>query len=399
MKGHSRTKWRIIKRLFLFFTTLSVIPLTVLYLITSDQLYRFRQYTYGAISGGPSNGSSRQQLQQFRPPFHPADGGMHHLRVVQHQPHQLHVLHDKQLHDPRAGRNGSIANSQYRIDMDYMKLRMEHRVARLQKKCKEHRLDEPKQNYKPKAWEYLIQPDYHLVWCNVFKAASTSWMYNFNLMAGYSAQFLNKTKDVPVQLARQKYPRPSVEKLRQAINGSISFIIVRHPFERLVSAYKDKIQYALRNSHHHKLGIRIIQKYRKMVNGKPVTLLKYPTFSEFVDYLLDEIKHPHDVVDMHFIRVTSFCTPCFFHYDVIAKFETLEEDQNYLISIARLDNFIKPQWKNAGKGGAGGVGGGTKEVVHKLFSELNSDQIHRLLDYYRFDFELFGYSAKEYFKE
>lgn len=45
MKGHTRTKWRIIKRLFLFFTTLSVIPLTVLYLITSDQLYRFRQYT------------------------------------------------------------------------------------------------------------------------------------------------------------------------------------------------------------------------------------------------------------------------------------------------------------------------------------------------------------------
>ncbi|KFB48322.1 AGAP005721-PA-like protein [Anopheles sinensis] len=45
MKGHTRTKWRIIKRLFLFFTTLSVIPLTVLYLITSDHLYRFRQYT------------------------------------------------------------------------------------------------------------------------------------------------------------------------------------------------------------------------------------------------------------------------------------------------------------------------------------------------------------------
>ncbi|XP_050093110.1 carbohydrate sulfotransferase 11 [Anopheles aquasalis] len=393
MKGHGRTKWRIIKRLFLFFTTLSVIPLTVLYLITSDQLYRFRQYTYGAISGGPSNGSSRQQLQQFRPPFHPADGGMHHLRVVQHQPHRLHVLHDRQLQDPRAGRNGSIANSQYRIDMDYMKLRMEHRVARLQKKCKEHRLDEPKHNYKPKAWEYLIQPDYRLVWCNVFKAASTSWMYNFNLMAGYSTQFLNKTKDVPVQLARQKYPRPSVEKLRQAINGSISFIIVRHPFERLVSAYKDKIQYALRNSHHHKLSIRIIQKYRKMVNGKPVTLLKYPTFAEFVDYLLNEIKHPHDEIDMHWVPMTKFCTPCFFHYDVIAKFETLEEDQNYLISIARLDSVIKPQWKNAGKGAH------TNEVVLKFFSELTGAQVRGLYDFYRYDFELFGYSAKEYFKE
>ncbi|XP_052893559.1 carbohydrate sulfotransferase 11 [Anopheles moucheti] len=387
MKGHTRTKWRIIKRLFLFFTTLSVIPLTVLYLITSDHLYRFRQYTYGAISG---NGSARQQLLQFRPPIHPPDGAIHHLRLVQHRQH----AHDRQNreHYQRNVKNSTI-NSQYRLDMDYMKQRMEHRVERLQKKCTEYRLNESKHNYKPKAWEYLIQHEYHLVWCNVFKAASTSWMYNFNLMAGYSPQFLRKTKDVPLQLARQKYPRPSVEKLQEAINESISFIIVRHPFERLVSAYKDKIQYALPNSHHHKLGNRIIQKYRKTVNGKPSSLLKYPTFSEFVNYLLDEIKHPHFEIDMHWVPVTHFCTPCFFHYDVIAKFETLEEDQNYLISIGHLDSVIKPQWKNAGKGAH------TNDMLMKFFSELDAAQIRGLYDYYRFDFELFGYSANGYFKD
>ncbi|XP_053662061.1 carbohydrate sulfotransferase 11 [Anopheles marshallii] len=387
MKGHTRTKWRIIKRLFLFFTTLSVIPLTVLYLITSDHLYRFRQYTYGAISG---NGSARQQLLQFRAPIHPPDGAVHHLRLVQHRQH----AHDRQNHEhyQRNVKNSTI-NSQYRLDMDYMKQRMEHRVERMQKKCTEYRLNESKHNYKPKAWEYLIQHEYHLVWCNVFKAASTSWMYNFNLMAGYSPQFLRKTKDVPLQLARQKYPRPSVEKLQEAINESISFIIVRHPFERLVSAYKDKIQYALPNSHHHKLGNRIIQKYRKTVNGKPSSLLKYPTFSEFVNYLLDEIKHPHFEIDMHWVPVTHFCTPCFFHYDVIAKFETLEEDQNYLISIGHLDSVIKPQWKNAGKGAH------TNDMLMKFFSELDAAQIRGLYDYYRFDFELFGYSAKGYFKD
>ncbi|XP_052862243.1 carbohydrate sulfotransferase 11 [Anopheles cruzii] len=388
MKGHTRTKWRIIKRLFLFFTTLSVIPLTVLYLITSDHLYRFRQYTYGAII---SNGSSRQQLQQFRSPIHPPDTivGVHHLRLAQQ--HRMQT-HDKQTRDHQLWKNGTIGN-QYRFDMDFMKRRMEHRVERLQKKCTEYRLNEPKHNYKPKAWEYLIQHEYHLVWCNVFKAASTSWMYNFNLMAGYTPYFLRKTKDVPLQLARQKYPRPTVEKLQEAINESISFIIVRHPFERLVSAYKDKIQYALPNSHHHKLGNRIIQKYRKTINGKPVTLLKYPLFSEFVNYLLDEIKHPHFEIDMHWVPMTHFCTPCFFHYDVIAKFETLEEDQNYLISIARLDSVIKPQWKNAGKGAH------TNEVLLKFFAELDGAQVRGLYDYYRFDFELFGYSAKEYFKD
>lgn len=42
MKGLNRTKCRIARRLFLFFATLSIIPFTVLYLVTSDHLYRFR---------------------------------------------------------------------------------------------------------------------------------------------------------------------------------------------------------------------------------------------------------------------------------------------------------------------------------------------------------------------
>lgn len=76
------------------------------------------------------------------------------------------------------------------------------------------------QNYKPKAWEYLINREYHLVWCNVFKAASTSWMYNFNLLAGYTPEFLKKTKDVPLQLARQRYPRPSVDAVSMELDSS-----------------------------------------------------------------------------------------------------------------------------------------------------------------------------------
>lgn len=71
------------------------------------------------------------------------------------------------------------------------------------------------------------------------------------------------------------------------MNGSISFVIVRHPFERLVSAYKDKIQYALPNSHHQKLGVRIIQKYRKIAKGQVsvnltmivLPLTHFPTFA------------------------------------------------------------------------------------------------------------------------
>lgn len=56
----------------------------------------------------------------------------------------------------------------------------------LTEKCAEEGLDRPGNDslHRPNAWEFLVNKKYHLIWCNVFKAASTSWMYNFNLLAG-----------------------------------------------------------------------------------------------------------------------------------------------------------------------------------------------------------------------
>lgn len=89
-------------------------------------------------------------------------------------------------------------------------------------------------------------------------------MYNFNLMANYTAAFLDKTKEVPLGLARKKYARPSAEMIKKAQVDSISFLIVRHPLERLASAYNDKIVHAWPKSFHDKMGYRIIRKYRKV---------------------------------------------------------------------------------------------------------------------------------------
>ena len=40
-------------------------------------------------------------------------------------------------------------------------------------------------------WEYLIDGHHNLAWCNVFKAASSSWMWIFNILAGYEEDYLN----------------------------------------------------------------------------------------------------------------------------------------------------------------------------------------------------------------
>lgn len=36
--------------------------------------------------------------------------------------------------------------------------------------------------FSPNAWEFFLSPGHGLAWCNVFKAASTTWMYYFNIL-------------------------------------------------------------------------------------------------------------------------------------------------------------------------------------------------------------------------
>lgn len=82
-------------------------------------------------------------------------------------------------------------------------------------------------------------------------------------------------------------------------------------------------------------------------------------------------------IDMHLVPATKFCTPCLIKFDVIAKFETLEEDQMYLIEKAGLSNVIMPEWRNTGKGKK------TQELLQTFYSQLTRKQLDGLYNYYR----------------
>ncbi|XP_045777282.1 carbohydrate sulfotransferase 11 isoform X2 [Maniola jurtina] len=266
--------------------------------------------------------------------------------------------------------------------------RMDARREYLRSECSRLGLDST--SHKAYAWEYLINRQYHVIWCNIFKAASTSWMYNFNLMANYSAAFLDRTKEVPLELARKKYARPTVEMIRKAQGDSVTFLIVRHPLERLASAYNDKIVHAWPKSFHDQMGRRIIKKYRRS-GTKPAPTERYPVFEEFVSYVLDEAKVKR-ALDMHWTPYTDFCTPCKFNFDVILKFETLDEDQRFLIQMARLHEVIKPEWRNSGKGT------NTLHNINHLYSRLKKSQLDGLYNLYKYDFQLFNYTIDNYYE-
>lgn len=118
---------------------------------------------------------------------------------------------------------------------------------------------------------------------------------------------------------------------------------------------------------------------------------RWPTFPEFVNFLLFEATHSASL-DMHWTPITTFCTPCQVKFDVILKFDTLEEDQIYLIEKAGLGNVIKPEHKNSGKGK------NTNEHLMNQYAQLTKSQVLGLYQIFKYDFELFDYSPDDFIR-
>jgi len=109
------------------------------------------------------------------------------------------------------------------------------------------------------------------------------------------------------------------------------------------------------------------------------------------------------------------CLPCAMNYDIIIKFETIEEDSKYLIEQCGLDDRLEVLHENPaptgpetdqgyknkskkvrkGKEKANVVNSDSKKAL-SFFKDIPKSKIKKLYQHYRHDFEIFGYSAEEY---
>lgn len=125
--------------------------------------------------------------------------------------------------------------------------------------------------------------------------------------------------------------RFSANILRCVAKSFTSLITVRHPFERLLAAYrdcffaKDSSEYELRKADlfRRRYGLEIIRQHRTEPQSSNSVYATAPTFREFVSYLLatDVAKY-----NSHWIPISLLCRPCSLSYTIVAKAETFERD-------------------------------------------------------------------------
>ena len=109
-----------------------------------------------------------------------------------------------------------------------------------------------------------------------------------------------------------------------------------------------------------------------------------PTFSDFLEYILAS-----DMMgtgfSSHWVPYWRACTPCHFHYSVIAKLETGEDDLTYIWRKSGLESQTAIPWANKSKSRA------RKKELADYYSSIPRSMILRVFMRYRLDYEMFGY--------
>ncbi|KAK7066825.1 Carbohydrate sulfotransferase 14 [Halocaridina rubra] len=182
----------------------------------------------------------------------------------------------------------------------------------------------------------LVDDARQVMYCFVPKVACTSWKRIWMRMVGLvspdvdidniNRNIVHKAKIPSLQGEDSKY-------IIKVLKSYKKYMFVRHPFDRALSAYKDKFENkeaAADYSFHKDIGVKIKAKYNPGYRGNGDGV----KFSEFIDYISDD----EDDVSLtlgqkneHWLSVHELCNPCYVQYDFIGKYERLKEDADYVL--------------------------------------------------------------------
>lgn len=245
--------------------------------------------------------------------------------------------------------------------------------------------------------QMFVDRTHSLTWCKVPKAASTSWLHAFLELAGVQ-DVASKDMAGKHALLREKYPLLTNSLLKRIMPTTMKFMVVRHPFERVLSAYRDKLENSERDlkdrgGYYYAIyGKRIVKAYRKPSSSDDHNYnnQKEPTFREFIQYLLDTDVEEYDE---HWRPIFLLCTPCHVRFDIIAKMETLSRDADFILYHRGLSNTVNVEWSHRTDQSQK-----TSDVVKSYYSQLTSSEVKQLYYKYLPDFLMFEYDLDPYMR-
>lgn len=232
----------------------------------------------------------------------------------------------------------------------------------------------------------LVDHTHKLLYCYVPKVACTNWKRVMMVLTGQSN--VSNLMDIPANVAHANSSTirladlPTAE-IKRVLTEYTLFLIARHPFERLLSAYRNKFADNITSSKYFqaRYGKHIIKKYRPTASVDEMDSGANVSFPEFVTYLLTEGVDTNE----HWTPIYDLCLPCSLNYHFIGHYETLSQDAKTILEMIGAPPIVFPVTR----------AGHTKDRLREYFQQLSIFTIEHLYKKYLADFKLFGYGLEE----
>ncbi|XP_072034118.1 carbohydrate sulfotransferase 11-like [Amphiura filiformis] len=253
---------------------------------------------------------------------------------------------------------------------------------------------------KKKLKHILVSDKHKALYCFVPKVACTNWKEVFLVMNGMAKQknvqqLTPKAVHIKVDNAKWSLAKMSTPNVLHRLSTYKSFLFVRNPFTRVLSAYRDKLDYGTTGWVRQMFAKTIKTKY-----GKHTNLNKRQhyapkdgynvTFKEFVQFLGDPSHSMTNFAEDHWMPILDICYPCSVQYDFIGKFETLQTDaENILeqIGASHLADLVLGQVHHP-------TNSSEQSQMKAYFQQLTKTDIDGLLWRYEKDLKLFDYDEE-----
>ena len=258
------------------------------------------------------------------------------------------------------------------------------RLERIREVCLEREWEEKRSDVK---LNFLLTDDVHKVlFCPITKVGCGTFKQLMIESSGTpDASHMNVHGAQVQQAAGIKYLNTySIAEIEYRLKHYFKFIVVRHPFDRLMSTYHEKfggnpVNYApqFKSVIHEHFGTNTAndKKGRILLNA-----------NQFLELVATERKRFNN---FHWKNYMSYCHPCLIQYDHVVYMETMDDDIGIVLDHLAYPNGTRPvlPHRNMKRNVSARF-----EEVSDVYRGVKPEIIQRLLATYGRDIDVFGYT-------